>query len=170
MTVAFPRASSPELEPYVHPLGRMMLAYGRAHEAVVELVALEIADEGGARKYASGTEDLPKRMRRLFRDKVNEHHFARMDAILKRFVEVANERHHLVHGEWWFDPFDGGRLVVRRLHRDELTHAFHITPAQIIEWTDALDEIADELEMIRDGIRWDREMAIAVSSSSPSSP
>lgn len=157
MAVLFPRSSSPELEPFVRPFGAMMLAFGRAHEAVVEFARLELPDEGEARRYVSGTEELPRRMRRLFRDKIDRARFARLDAALKRFTEVANERHHLIHGEWWFDPFDGGQLVVRRLHRGELTHAFHATPARIAAWTATLDGVADELETIWDGISMERE-------------
>jgi hypothetical protein len=38
MTIIFPRLGDPELEPYVAPFGRMMLAFGRATAAVIELV------------------------------------------------------------------------------------------------------------------------------------
>ncbi|BAQ48140.1 hypothetical protein [Methylobacterium aquaticum] len=151
MTVAFPRASSPELKPYIRPLGSMMLAYGRAHEAVVDLALLEIANEVEARKYVAGTEELPKKMRRLLRCKLDGHRFEAMNRHLKRLSVVAKERHNLIHGEWWFDPFDGGRLVVRRLHRNTLTHELHVTPDQIDAWTATLEEIADELELIQEG-------------------
>lgn len=157
MTVAFPRASSPELEPYIRPFGSMMLAYGRAHEAVVELALLEFANEADARQYVAGTEELPKKMRRLFRCKLDKHRFETMNRQLKRLSEVARERHNLIHGEWWFNPFNGGQLAVRRLHRNTLTHELHVTPDRINAWTAALEEIADELEMIQEGTQRERE-------------
>ncbi|KAA0124289.1 hypothetical protein CIW48_08150 [Methylobacterium sp. P1-11] len=156
MTLLFPRASSVELERYVVPFGRMMLAYGRAHEAVVELVLLEITEEAEAREHVAGTKGLPKKMRRLFRDKLGKEEFELMNVCIKQFSEVASERHHLIHGEWWFD---GKCLVVRRLHKGLLMHALDITPARIDEWGETLDNIADELDIIQDTARRKREAA-----------
>jgi uncharacterized protein YecE (DUF72 family) len=136
----------------------MMLAFGRAHEAVVEFALLEHANEAEARQYIAGTEDLPRKMRRLFRDKIDRSHFVRMDHLLQNYSEVASKRHHLIHGEWWFDPFNGGRLVVRRLHRDELTHDFSVTPFQIEKWAESLEEIAEGLELVWDAIRMERDV------------
>ncbi|MGU3284620.1 hypothetical protein [Methylobacterium mesophilicum] len=154
MTLLLPRASSAELEQYVVPFGQMMLAYGRAHEAVVELTRLELAEEAEAREYAAGTKELPKKMRRLFRGKLDKELFELMDACMKQFSKVAAERHHLIHGEWWFD---GKCLAVRRLHKGELMHALDITPACINEWSETLDNIADELDMVQDTTRRNRE-------------
>jgi hypothetical protein len=39
MTIIFPRLGSRELQPYEAPFGRMMLAFGRATAAAIELVA-----------------------------------------------------------------------------------------------------------------------------------
>ncbi len=157
MTVLFPHSSSPELEPFAAPFGRMMLAFGRAHETVVALASLEFAQEADARQYVAGTEELPKKMRRLFRDRLDAPVFAQVGRYVKQFSQVAAERHHLIHGEWWFDPFDGGRLIVRRLHRGELTHALDVTTARIEEWTAALEEVAEELGAVYDTVRRGRE-------------
>ncbi|AWN41984.1 hypothetical protein [Methylobacterium durans] len=157
MTVLFPDIDSPQLERFIAPFGRMMLAFGRAHEAVVELTLLEKPDEAEAREYVSGTADLPKKMRRLFREKIDTHWFGMVDVAVKRFARIAEERHHLIHGEWWFDEFDQARLVVRRLHKGQLHHSTDVTPERLEEWTSALVAAADDFELVFDAVRMSRE-------------
>jgi hypothetical protein len=157
MTILFPSLSSPELEPFVAPFGRMMLAYGRAHEAVVELAMLEVCDEARARAFVQGTKELPKKMRRLMRKGLSQHHFNTMDRELKRYSVIAEERHHLIHGEWSFDVFDGGRLVIRRLFNGELIHTTNVTPRQLEEWAAALGEVGDALDTLEFAARRERE-------------
>jgi hypothetical protein len=93
----------------------MMLAFGRAVTAAIALAGLEFPTEAEAVTLVSqaGTKELPKRMRRLLRGKLDQHDFARADAALGRPRDIAERRHHLIHGEWWFNVFDRGLLEVR---------------------------------------------------------
>jgi hypothetical protein len=87
VTILSPRLHSPELKPYIEPFGRMMLAYGRAAVALVALAQLEHENEAAAVDFVdrSGTKDLPKQMRRLFRGKPEEDRFLQMGAAITRF-------------------------------------------------------------------------------------
>ncbi|MBQ0824174.1 hypothetical protein KBI52_28665 [Microvirga sp. HBU67558] len=128
----------------------MMLAYGRAAVAVVTLAQLEHENEAAAVDFVdrSGTKDLPKQMRRLFRGRLEEDRFLQMDAAVTRFKEISEKRHHLIHGEWWFDVFDGGHLVVRKVRRGKIEHLLDVTPSVLEDWTQSLEDIADELDEV----------------------
>src|SRR5262245_21414213 len=117
MTILYPALGSAELKPYEAPFGRMMLAYGRAMAATTALVELRKADEGEAAIYVAeaGTKELPKRIRRLLRDKLTPGDFEKLDSAMTRFKAIAGKRHDLIHGVWWFDK-DGclGIRVMRQ--------------------------------------------------------
>jgi hypothetical protein len=146
MTLLFPRHSSPELKPFVVPLGQMMLAYGRAYEAVVALAMLRSAGEEKARTIVQGTVGLPKKMRRLFRGTVSEETLKEISEEVSRFSKIATERHNLVHGEWWFDVFEGNRLSIRRIQDGNPVHTEYVTPGLVEEWAKELDAVADSLD------------------------
>ena len=106
MSILFPSINrSLALEPFAKPLGRMMLAYGRATTAAITLARLECSSEADAVKLVnSGSHGLTERLRHLFRDgKLNPDHFAKMDAAAKRFAELAGHRNNLfmASGEWF---------------------------------------------------------------------
>jgi hypothetical protein len=109
MTILFPRLGSLELKPYEAPLGRMMRAFGRAAAAAIELVAKRNGNnEAEAVRFVTtaGTKSLPKSLRRLFRDKLDKDQDAKLRHAAAEYKAVADERHHLIHGEWWFNVCD----------------------------------------------------------------
>jgi hypothetical protein len=118
----------------------MMLAYGRAAVAFVTLAQLEHENEAAAVDFVdrSGTKDLPKQMRRLFRGKLEEDRFLQMGAAITRFKEISEKRHHLIHGEWWVDTINGDHLVVRKVRRGEIEHLLDVTPSVLEDWTNHL--------------------------------
>jgi hypothetical protein len=150
MTILFPRPNSPELKPYIEPFGRMMLAYGRAIVAVIALAQLEHESEAAAVDFvdSAGSQDLPKRLRKLFRGKLESDRFDQMDEAVKCFREISEKRHHLIHGEWWFDIFNGGHLAVRKVRRGKIEHLFDVTPDMLEEWALSLEGIADDLDEV----------------------
>jgi hypothetical protein len=149
MTLLFPRLDSPELAPFAEPFGRMMLAYGRATAAAIALARIECPSEADAVKFVNGgSKDLGKRLRRLFKGKLNSTQFARMNTTAKRFAQLAEHRNQLVHGEWWLNVFDDGRLQIRKLWRGKLKHTGEVTAEMLEGWARELDAIADELDEV----------------------
>jgi hypothetical protein len=53
MTILFPRLGSRDLQPYEAPFGRMMLAFGRATAAAIELVAKCKGSEAAAVQFVT---------------------------------------------------------------------------------------------------------------------
>ena len=83
------------------PFGRMMLAFGRATAAAVELVRAAGRTEAEAvQMVGRDAHKLPKRLKRLLEGKLNEADSVQMNEAAKHYKEVAEKRHHLVHGEW----------------------------------------------------------------------
>jgi len=80
MTILFPRLGSRELQPYEAPFGRMMLAFGRATAAAIELVAKCKGREPEAVQFVTtaGTKDLPKRLVSLFKNKLEKEQSAKL--------------------------------------------------------------------------------------------
>lgn len=104
MTILYPAVHSPELQPFEAPLGRLMLAYGRAFAAVVALVASDKGSEAEAVLWVkqAGTEQLPKRLRRMFQPRLSREQFERLSKAMTCLKGLANKRNQLIHGEWWF--------------------------------------------------------------------
>jgi hypothetical protein len=95
---------------------------------MITLADAALGSEAEAVRYISGTDQLPKKMRKLFRDKLDEYRFDQMDRAVKRFTEISEVRHHLIHGEWWFDHLEDGLLKVRRIWKGEVSHFVDLTP------------------------------------------
>ena len=98
MTILFPRLGSPQLEPYEAPFGRMMLAFARATAAVIELV-IQVQGKGEAEVVrfvtTAGTKDLPKKLRRLFKNKLDKEQDAKLRQVAdeyKRWVKPISPR------------------------------------------------------------------------------
>jgi hypothetical protein len=124
MTILFPSLGSDQLRPYEAPFGRMMLAYGRAIAATIALVAIRTETEAKAVEFVAdaGTKELPKRIRRMFRGALNHEQFKKLDASMTKLKSLADKRHHVIHGEWWFNVFENGQLEIRAVRRGKIKH------------------------------------------------
>ena len=123
--LALPRLGSPELEPYVAPFGRMMLAFARATAALIELVQVQGKSEAEAVLLVgiAGTKDLPKELLKLFKSKLDKEQDAKLRHAAAEYKAVGEER---------TPPGTHVRLVVQRLRersayrqagsRDEMEH------------------------------------------------
>ncbi len=150
MAVIFPKPDDPKIEPYIVPFGRMMLAYGRAFSAVIEIVAFAKGDEAAAVKFVkeAGIKDLPKRVEALVRSQLDAPALDKISDALDRLKTIGQRRHSLVHGEWWFNDFDGGGLEVRHLQRGAIVYLDPLTPDTLEQWATELVEVGNDLDDI----------------------
>jgi hypothetical protein len=154
MTILFPRLNSADLEPYVAPFGRMMLAFGRATTAAIELVEKCKGSEAEAVRFVSTTsaKDLPKKLRELLKNKLDKEQDEKLRHAAAEYKAVADERHHLIHGEWWFNVFEKGVLTVRNVRWKKNNSALIIenrevvSPADLDQWAARLDAVADDFD------------------------
>jgi len=155
MTILLPRLDNRELEPFVAPFGRMMLAFGRATAAAVELVrAAGLSEAEAVQMVGRDAHKLPKRLARLLEGKLKaEADSVQMKEAAERYREVAEKRHHLVHGEWWFNVFAEGRLEVRKVWDNRVEHFDFVTPETLDLWATTLEGIADDLDAIEYPVR-----------------
>jgi len=158
MTILYP--SRPELQAYEAPLGRMMLAYGRAMAAVVALVEAYEGDEAKAVLFIDevGTDQLPKRVRGLFRGRLETKLFDVLSEALTNFKMIAVKRHYLIHGHWYFDHFKKGQLTIRSARQQKnkkikIDRLGDVSIRDLDQWADQLDEIADILDDIEFAFR-----------------
>ena len=150
MTILYPEIDSPELKPYAAPLGRLMLAYGRAVAATISLAEYKLGSEIKAAQLVNKDSDkLPKRMRKLFRGDLKGDNFKAFSHALTRMKIIAAERHQLVHGQWWL-KFVGGHLQTRNVQNGRIKHTKPFSPHLLEQYASELDSIAtqfDDLEM-----------------------
>jgi hypothetical protein len=150
MTILFPRLGSPQLEAYEAPFGRMMLAFARATAAVIELV-IQVQGKGEAEAVrfvtTAGTKDLPKKLWRLFKNKLDKEQDAKLRQAADEYKAVGDERHHLVHGDWWFNVFENGVLTVRRVRKNKtalvIEHREVASAADLDNWAVRLNAVAN---------------------------
>jgi hypothetical protein len=95
----------------------MMLAFGRATKALIELVTNCTGSEAEAVRFVvnAGTNNLPKKLRQLFKNKLDKEQYAKLCHAAAEYKAVADKRHHLIHGEWWLNVFEDGALTVRNV-------------------------------------------------------
>jgi hypothetical protein len=157
MTLLFPRLGSPELEPYVAPFGRMMLAFARATAALIELVQVQGKSEAEAVLLVgtAGTKDLPKELLKLFKSKLDKEQDAKLRHAAAEYKAVGEERHHLVHGDWWFNVFENGVLTVRRVRKNKIEHREVTSAADLDNWAARLNAVADDF----DDLTWQLSVA-----------
>jgi hypothetical protein len=154
MTVLYPSLGSPKLQPYEAPFGRMMLAYGRAFAAIVALVATIKGNEAEAVAFveSAGMKELPKRLRHIVRGKLKADQFKQLSESLTNWKLLADKRHRLIHGEWWFNVFEDNQLAIRgvwsRKKGTTIKHLATISAEDLDGWAKQLDEIADTLDLI----------------------
>jgi len=154
MTILFPRLNSRELEPYVAPFGRMILAFGRVTAAAIELVEKRKGSEAEAVRFVAttSTKDLPKKLRRLFANKLDKEQEEKLRHAAAEYKAVAGERHHLIHGEWWFNVFENGVLTVRNVRWKNnktalvIEHREVISPTDLDDWATRLNAVADDFD------------------------
>ena len=156
------------------PFGRMMLSFARATAALIELVEVQGEGEAEAVRFVAtaGTKDLPKKLRKLFKGKLDKDQDAKLSRAAAEYKAVADVRHHLVHGEWWFNVFENGVLTVRKVGWKEkknnlfwrlITYVFApgtraaktaliienrevTSAADLGDWATRLDAVADDFD------------------------
>lgn len=150
MTILFASRGSDQLRPYEAPFGRMMLAYGRAIAATIALVAIRTETEAKAVEFVAdaGTKELPKCMRRMFRGALNHEQCKKLDASMTKLKSLADRRHHVIHGEWWFNVFENGQLEIRAVRQGKIKHMSTVSAHDLGQWALELDDIADVLDDI----------------------
>lgn len=155
MTFLYPSIDSPELQPYAAPFGRLMLGHGRAITAAIALAKRsKLRTEMKAAKLVSNNSNgLPDDMRALFCGKLKKTDFEALGRALDRMKEIANDRNQLVHGEWWFNGFEDGRLQTRNVKRDRVKHGKSYSPELLTQYASELDAIADEFDRIENMLR-----------------
>jgi hypothetical protein len=166
MTILYPSLGSAELLPYEAPFGRMMLAYGRAIAATIALVTTYKDNEAEAVLFVTeaGTKELPKRVRRVFRHKLKDNHYEQLDKAMTSLKALAEKRHQLIHGEWWFNVFKNGELTIRGVRSQRsskknndvsltIGHRNSVSIHDLNEWAKELNEIADVLDNIEHRFR-----------------
>jgi len=131
----------------------MMLAYGRANAAIVALVATIKGDEAEAVAFveSAGMKELPKRLRHIVRGKLKADQFKQLSTSLTALKRLADKRHQLIHGEWWFNVFEGDELTIRGVRPGKkltIKHLATISAGDLDDWAQQLDEIADALDVI----------------------
>ena len=164
MTILFPRLGSLELKPYEAPFGRMMLAFGRATVAAIELVEKCKGSEAEAVLFVgtAGTKDLPKSLRKLFSNKLDKEQDAKLRHAAGEYKAVGDKRHHLIHGEWWFNVFENGGLNVRRARSQTIKgrpktikekkrvliieNIEVVSPTDLDDWATKLNTVADDFD------------------------
>jgi hypothetical protein len=161
MTILFPRLGSLELQPYEAPFGRMMLAFGRATEAAIELVS-QVQGKGEAEAVRfvteAGAKELHKRLRRLFRSKLDKEQDEKLRHAAREYKAVGEKRNHLVHGEWWFNVFENGVLTVRAV-REKKKGVLTIENEEVVsadvldDWANRLDTVADDFDDLEAQLR-----------------
>jgi len=67
---------------------------------------------------------------------------------------VAEKRHRLIHGEWWFNVFENGALNVRRVRSKKtktkrvwfLEHIKVVSADELEDWANRLNAVADDFD------------------------
>ena len=133
-------------------MGRLMLGYGRAVTATIALAKCALRSELKAAKLVtSDSKILPKRMRKLFRGNLEPADFKALSHAMDRMKFIAEQRHQLVHGEWWFNVFKGGHLQTRNVQTKGIKHTKAFSVDLLDQYAGELDKIADELDRIEYG-------------------
>jgi hypothetical protein len=146
----------------------MMLAFGRATEAIIELVTKRKGSEAEAVRFVvnAGTNDLPKKLRQLFKNKLDKEQHAKLCHAAAEYKAVADERNHLVHGGWWFNVFENDVLTVRRWDKKALIIEDRevVSASDIDDWATRLDAVADEFDELEIGFAGTHGQPAATSS------
>jgi hypothetical protein len=100
--------------PFLRPLGNMVITFARAEAALTELVAgLADCDERSAAMIAGGDRD---KIRQLAKESGFEYfdleELKELQESLEHFWNAMDERHRLVHDEWWVGHDDEEGVVV----------------------------------------------------------
>jgi hypothetical protein len=132
----------------------MMLAYGRAIAAVIALVTVIVGDEAKAVAFvdSAGMKELPKRVQKIAKGKLSRQIFDELSTSLTNLKGIAEKRNQLIHGEWWFNVFKGGRLTIRGVRAGKkgatIKHLGTVSSDSLDQWAKQLDEIADSFDGI----------------------
>lgn len=151
MPVIFPLPNDPLVAPYIDPIGRMMLAYGRAMVVVREIAIVIKKDEAKADKFMRGVKshNLVKEITKLCEPTLTPDRLDDLRGYCETLVRLYARRNLIVHGEWWFDLLSDGGLRVRDWDRgsEEATYEEGITPEAISQLAHDFVEVSLDLDM-----------------------
>jgi hypothetical protein len=147
MPILYPSIDGPELERYIAPLGRLMLGYGRAIYATIELVKRTKlrTEKAAADLVNNNSQNLPDDVRNLFRGRLKKDEFQALSSGLDRMKFIAKKRNQLIHGQWWFY---NGQLQTRNVRRSDIKHDASYSVELLNEWASDLDKIADDFDQL----------------------
>jgi hypothetical protein len=151
MTVIFPNIDDENLLPFLAPFSRMMFGYGRAMVALREVAIMVLGDEDKAVRFMLKVKS--NTMVEKFRDLcAPTFEPDRLDALLGHIATLTDlyrRRNMIVHGEWWFNVFEGGELQVRDLDREEggPIHDETVTPESLDMLAREFDEVSSDIDM-----------------------
>lgn len=154
MTIIFPEPHDPVLSPYLEPFARMMFGYGRAMVALREIAQAFHDSEREAVEFMSrciNSKTMVKEFRKLCEPTFQPEQLAQLLELCATLADLHRRRNRIVHGEWWFNPFDGGGLRIRDWDKDvgAPVHDETVTP-------ELLDQLANEFDAVS------RELAILI--------
>ena len=104
----------------------------------------------------AGTKGLPKKLRRLFKNKnkLDKQQDAKLRHAADEYKAVGDKRHHLIHGERWFNVFENGELNVRRVRNKKIKnksvfiieHIEVVSADELDDWAAKLNAVADDFD------------------------
>lgn len=151
MTVIFPHPHDDSVAPFLAPFGRMMFGYGRAMVALREVAQWVLGSEEKAVEFMRGvnSKNMVKEFRKLCAPGFSNE---QLDELLKHIAALSDlyqRRNIIVHGEWWFDVFDGDILRVRDWDRSagEPIHDKTITPETLDALASEFDEVSCNIDV-----------------------
>jgi hypothetical protein len=151
MTVIFPHPDDENLTSFLAPFGRMMFGYSRAMVALREVALGVIGDEEKTVRFMLSVKSntMAAKFRELCAPTFEPD---RLDALLGHIATLTNlyrRRNMIVHGEWWFNVFEGGGLLVRDWDRDEggPVHDETVTPESLDLLAHEFSEVSSDIDM-----------------------
>jgi hypothetical protein len=67
---------------------------------------------------------------------------------MTKLKSLADKRHHVIHGEWWFNVFENGQREIRAVRQGKIKHMSTVSAHDLGQWALELDDIADVLDDI----------------------
>jgi hypothetical protein len=151
MTVIFPHIYDKELEPFLEPFSRMMFGYGRAMNALREIAIMVKGDEVQAARFllTVNSATMVGKFRDLCEPTFEPDRLDELLGYIGKLSELYRRRNVLVHGEWWFDAFDGSGLSVRDwdTRKGEPIHVEAVTPESLEQLAREFDEVSSDIDM-----------------------
>ena len=151
MTVIFPHIDDENLLPFLAPFSRMMFGYGRAMAALREVALTVLGDEDKAVRFMLKVKSttMVEKFRELCAPTFEQDQLHALLGHITTLTDLYRRRNMIVHGEWWFNVFEGGVLLVRDWDRDEggPVHDETVTPESLDQLAREFDDVSSDIDM-----------------------